>query len=111
MSAEDLARDLHRVADDLRDLSEPKREALELLAERGSVEAPRRSGRLGRSVRPTWDQVVVEAPYGGVIHNGWPARHIRANPFLQRAADVVDWSEPFTAYVQDSMSSRLSNSY
>lgn len=111
MSAEELARDLRRVADELEDLAEPEREALQLLAERGAVEAPRRTGRLGGSVRPIAGRVVVEAPYGRVIHDGYPRRHIRANPFLERAADVVDWSVPYVEHVEDVLSNTLSTRY
>jgi HK97 gp10 family phage protein len=72
--------------------------------------APRRTGRLAASVRAGTDRrgALVRAgndstvPYAGVIHYGWPARHIAPQPFLddavrasaeevvRRAADALD---------------------
>lgn len=53
---------------------------------------PKRSGALAGTIRAskTKTKAVVRAgfrsvPYAGVIHYGWPARNIRANPFLDEA--------------------------
>lgn len=55
--------------------------------------APKRTGRLAASVRGsgTNTAAVVRAgfasvPYAGPIHWGWPARNIKAQPFLSEAA-------------------------
>lgn len=60
--------------------------------------APRRSGRLAGSLRggQAARQSIVRAggasvPYAGPIHWGWPARGIRANPWIAAAAQA---SEP-----------------
>jgi hypothetical protein len=51
--------------------------------------APIRSGKLAASIRPgaaatkaTVRAGAAQLPYAGPIHYGWPARHIRPNPFL-----------------------------
>jgi phage gpG-like protein len=53
---------------------------------------PTRSGALAGTIRAskTKTKAVVRAgyasvPYAGVIHYGWPARNIPANPFLDQA--------------------------
>lgn len=55
---------------------------------------PRRSGRLAGSIRPLGSQTGGRVaaggravPYAGPIHFGWPARNIRAQPFLTDALD------------------------
>jgi phage gpG-like protein len=53
--------------------------------------APKRTGRLARSVTGRAGpnntvEIVGTVVYAGVIHNGWPRHGIRANPFI---ADVV----------------------
>lgn len=56
---------------------------------------PVRSGTLRNTLRSTGTvkSGVVRAgfakvPYAGPIHFGWPARNIRPNPFLYKAADA-----------------------
>src|SRR4051812_14271605 len=53
--------------------------------------APRRTGRLARSISGRAGpgntvEVVGSVVYAGVIHNGWPRHGIRSNPFI---ADVI----------------------
>lgn len=54
-----------------------------------AVRAPRRTGRLAGSVQPsatkTEAAVGSDLVYAPVIHNGWPAHHIAANPFIADA--------------------------
>lgn len=63
------------------------------LSQRGRALAPKRTGRLSRSVRPMSVQASNQASvgstliYAGVIHNGWPRHHISPNPFLKRALE------------------------
>ena len=63
---------------------------------------PRLSGRLaatlGASARPGGGfDLTAATPYAGVIHQGWPAHHIRPQPFYTAAVTVsVDVLE--TAY-------------
>lgn len=56
--------------------------------------APKRTGRLAASIRPSnaKNRSVIRAgrasvPYAGPIHWGWPKRNIAAQPFL---ADAVE---------------------
>ena len=65
-----------------------------LVAERAQGEAPVRSGRLQKSIRPVGTRrgAKVRAggarvPYSGPIHFGWRRRNIQSNPFLYRAVD------------------------
>lgn len=62
---------------------------------------PRRSGALADNTTVTrdGDRTVIAnpLPYAGVIHNGWPAHNIAADPFItstaQRTTDV--WLDAF----------------
>jgi phage gpG-like protein len=70
------------------------------LAQRAKGMAPRVTGRLAGSIRPgrTSDAATVTAGavYAGPIHWGWPARNIRAQPFL---ADALTQGEPTVAAI------------
>ena len=62
-------------------------------AQRG---APKRTGRLAGSVRQSRRKNSVylyagraRLPYAGPIHFGWPARNIKANPWMYRTVDDV----------------------
>jgi hypothetical protein len=65
-----------------------------VVADDARSNAPERSGRLARSVKPTSSQREAQVkagtaktvPYAGPIHFGWPARGIRAQEFLFAAA-------------------------
>lgn len=103
MSTEEFARDMERVADRLRDLSEPTRRAVAAIAERAVQLVPRRTGRLASRIQPRESRVEVDSPYGGVIHNGWPARNIAAQPFLSRAVDQTDWGKPYVEHIEDAV--------
>ena len=70
-------------------------EAAEKVAVTARARAPRRSGRLAGSIRPSGTQTgaAVRAggarvPYAGPIHFGWRARNIEPNPFLYDALDA-----------------------
>lgn len=85
---------LREAAGDLGDLRHANTQAAALVARAGAADAPRRSGLLAASVRPGASQsaAIVRAgsarvPYAGVIHYGWPARHIRAQPWLREDAE------------------------
>lgn len=66
-------------------------------ARRAAGHAPKRSGRLAADVRGNRakSKAVVTAgrssvPYAGPIQYGWPARNIRANPFMTKASDEME---------------------
>jgi phage gpG-like protein len=73
------------------------------VAQRAGGRAPKRSGRLASSLRPshTGSEAVVGSGvvYAGVQHYGWPARNIRAHPFLVPVAEASSTWRPF--YVAD----------
>jgi len=57
--------------------------------------APKRSGRLAASIKPTntKNKAAIRVgsarvPYAGPINYGWPRRNIKASRFLQRAIDA-----------------------
>jgi hypothetical protein len=83
---DNLSRTLTAAAADLADLGETNTAAGRLLATRAAARAPRRTGRLAASVRATPDRTGVQVGssliYGPPIHWGWPARHVRRQPFL-----------------------------
>lgn len=110
MSAEGLGRDLMKVADALEDTTVPDREAVVLVANQAKLDAPFRSGYLVSTITPLDTQVAVYAPYGRVIHDGWQRRGIRANPFLERAPDRVDWPAPYVEHIDNALE-KLSNTY
>lgn len=81
-----------QVAQQLRDLADLDRDAAAIVERVASTKAPRRSGALassGQVVRQGEHWAVQfgspSVPYAGVIHNGWPAHHIRAQPFVFQA--------------------------
>ena len=96
--ARQLRSSMRRAGLDLDQLKSTHAAVAQLVAGRGRTAAPKRSGRLAASVRPsgTKTQAVIRAgyarvPYANPIHWGWPRRGIAANPWLSRAAQS---SEP-----------------
>ena len=85
-----------------RQLTAVNRDAARLVAVEAERSAPRRTGRLGSSIRATAQQRAgqvragtVKVPYAGVIEFGWPAHNIAAQPFLfpsleAKREDVID---------------------
>lgn len=69
-------------------------EAAQLVVPVARAEAPKVTGKLASTVRATATAKAGSlragrgraVPYAGPIHFGWLRRHIRANPFLERAA-------------------------
>lgn len=68
------------------------------------------SGRLRGSISPGRAEANVgvvraSAPYAGVIHWGWPARGIRANPFLSDAATGTEaaWIQFYEQEIDDAL--------
>jgi len=91
----ELRRTLNRVGDDITKdaLKRANKEAAELVAAEARRLVPVESGRLKASIRATGGVASgsvkagnkVRVPYAGVIHYGWPARNIRATPFITAA--------------------------
>jgi hypothetical protein len=76
---------------DLADLTDTNRRAAEVVLDRADSQTPRSSGALAASGRvdagPTEAEVVYDAEYAGVIHNGWDERNIEAQPWLAETFD------------------------
>lgn len=97
--ARELEASAHRAADNLGDLSGAHGQAGDYVAQLARGMAPVRSGRLAGSIRA--DSAATAAtvtaggpgvPYAGPIHWGWPARNIRAQPFLVDALSAAETS-------------------
>jgi HK97 gp10 family phage protein len=102
-----LVRTLRKAGVDLGELKEANAAAGRIIAARAAEIAPRRTGRLASSIRTQGGVHRVRvaagkasAPYAGPIHWGWPARHIKAQPFLSDAARQTE-PEWFPAFVRD----------
>ena len=98
-------------------LRDAYRDSSSVVANRSKIHAPRRSGALRSSVRAqaTTTKAVVVAGrgrtngYAGVIHFGWPARNITAQPFIHESLKsewdkVVDTFEDALAKLADDVS-------
>lgn len=91
-----LRRTLREAGVDLADLKEAHARVAEVVRAAAAANAPVLTGRLRNTIKGRGNRTaaVVKAgtpksvPYAGVIHYGWPARNIAANPFLQRAVDA-----------------------
>jgi phage gpG-like protein len=76
----------------------------------GRSRAPKRTGRLARSItgRTRGGSVEVGSSliYAGVIHNGWPRHHISPHPFLTDAlaADTPAVVNTYRAEVNKALS-------
>jgi hypothetical protein len=82
------------VQDGLTDLKATHGEAAEIVEDRATAIAPRRTGRLAADIRSSGQAAggVVRAGrarvrYAGVIHFGWAAHNIEPQPFLYDALD------------------------
>ena len=96
-----LSRTLKQAGADMQDLKTAYRKAASAVKPRIAKAAPKRTGRLARSVRAGSSQRsgVVRAgsnkvPYAGPINFGWPGHHIKAQHFmgkgLEASRDEVD---------------------
>jgi phage gpG-like protein len=95
---------LRKAGVDMADMKEANVKASRTVSGRAEAIGPRRSGQLMGSL--TNPRIVARAVvrsnlrYAPVIHYGWPAHHIRPQPFLSHAA--ADTQEQWlTAYEQD----------
>lgn len=91
VGADRFARTMLAAASDIAHPTQAASEAGRVVQEQGSRNAPRRTGRLAGSIRARTSggnaEIGSDLIYAPVIHNGWPAHNIRANPFLRRALD------------------------
>lgn len=104
---DELARTLRAAGDELADLSAVNGRVGDLILARGRPRTPVRSGRLVGSLKAVADVDDValgsDLVYAGPIHNGWPAHHIAANPFITDAARSSEdqWTGLYLAELED----------
>lgn len=98
---------LRQAEGNLKDLTALNQQAATIVIRRAEQKAPRRTGALKRSLTParaaTRATVRSNLVYAGVIHFGWPARNIPANPFVFQAAQATEreWAPLYTKGMQD----------
>lgn len=75
-------------------LTDPTRATARIVAGAARSDAPTLTGRLRSSITASTSGPVAtigdNVPYAGVIHFGWPGRHISANPFVTNAAQRTE---------------------
>lgn len=95
---------------DVKQLKDAHRAAASIAAGAAATAAPKRTGRLAGTVRvgATQRAGIVRAgrksvPYANPIHWGWPARGIKANPWMSRAAQASEpaWLRVYMDHVED----------
>ena len=100
--ARQLRRKFREVGDDMSDLKALHKSLADMVADRAKQKVPVVSGSLQRSIRGSGTKTAAAVrvgnnrksgpsavPYGGVVHYGWPARDINAQPFLTDALDEL----------------------
>jgi hypothetical protein len=104
--AKELRKTLKAAGDDLGDLKDVNLAVGNMVAATASGMAPRLSGALAGSIRAsraaggvTLKSGSARIPYAGVIHWGWPAHNIAAQPFLSDAATSTEpaWTAMYEA--------------
>lgn len=107
--ARELRRALKAAGDDLGDLKDANQAAAKIVLGEAAPHTPRRSGALaatGRVNRAAGKANVIygnaKVPYGPPIHWGWPARNIKAQPWVTEAADASQpqWLQAYNDAVQ-----------
>lgn len=107
--ADRLRRTMRQAGQDLGQLREAHAAAAAIAGATGKLRAPKDSGTLAGNVR--WSGTTTAAilrvgsarvPYANPIHWGWPARGIRANPFLSYAARSTEaqWTQVYEKAVE-----------
>lgn len=101
---------LRQAGDDLAQLKDVHNQVARQVA--NAARTPTRTGRLAQTVRPGSSKTaaIVKAgstrkgktPYGSVIHWGWKAHHIIAQPWLTQAARSTEpaWTQKYLSEVQ-----------
>ena len=92
-----LRRTMKSAGVDLKELSKINRETATMVANAAVLPAPKRTGRLAASIRPSGTQKagVIKAgrksiPYGPPIHWGWFSRGIKPNSWISRTAQSTE---------------------
>jgi len=97
VGARELRATLKRAGDDLQDFKTAHSEVGRLVGSSAQIRAPKRTGTLAASMRAgagatsaTVKFGSTSVPYAGVIHWGWSAHNIAANPFASEAAEETE---------------------
>jgi hypothetical protein len=107
-----LVRTMRKAGADLGDLKDANARAAAIVVSAAAGMAPRRSGKLAGSIRGSraGNRARVLAgrasvPYAAPIAWGWPARHIKPQPFLSDAARATEsvWLPQYLADVQSAL--------
>lgn len=112
-----LRRTLKKAGSDLSELKDAHAAAAGVVANRALGTAPRVSGGLAATVRTGASKTAgtvragnnrkskTGVPYAGVIHWGWPARGIAAQPWLSEAAQSTEprWVRAYFDKVNDAL--------
>jgi hypothetical protein len=107
--ARELRRALKAAGDDLADLKDANQAAAGIVLAEAGTRVPRRSGdlaRTGRVNRAAAKANVLygsaQIPYAAPIHWGWPARNIKAQPWVTDAATASQpaWLQAYADAVQ-----------
>jgi len=95
--AKQLRKTFKQAGQDLTDLKDVNQRTGDLVAGVARMRAPVRTGTLVASIRPAAAASRVRIRAGSAkvrwaqpIHWGWPARHIRPNPFITEAATSTE---------------------
>lgn len=108
--ADQLRRSMRKAGVDMTRLKDAHRDVADTVSKRARGTAPQGpTGRLAASTRPgaTQKAAIIRAgkksvPYAGPIHWGWPRRGIRAQPWLQEAAQESEpeWVDTYTTEIE-----------
>jgi hypothetical protein len=111
--AKKMRKELKAAGLDLKDLREPHASASRTVALAARPDTPRLTGRLASTVRSSGTRTAgiiragnsVAVPYAGPIHWGWPARNIKAQPWIYDAAERTQpqWLKDFEAEMNDAL--------
>jgi hypothetical protein len=90
--ADRVASTMRHASDQLGHMDGANRRVAAGIAQQARARAPRRSGALARSTTGKAganNSAEIEATviYAGVIHEGWPRHHIRAQPYIRQTVE------------------------
>jgi hypothetical protein len=98
-----VVRGLDNVGEALRHLDDLDDAAADVVVRAAGPRTPRRTGRLESRTRAQDGAVVNDLIYAGVIHNGWAARHIKAQPWIVEAGEssTDEWTAVYVDGVNE----------
>jgi hypothetical protein len=107
--ARQLRKGLRAAGDNLTDLKIVHGQAAGIAAGRARQLAPKRTARLAGTIRASGTKTAgivrvgnnSKVKYAGPIHWGWPARHIKPNPFASTGATESQpaWLPMYSRYI------------